>query len=263
MKTKGQFILFETLAEFAQFLEKPFKRTVSRIQNHHTFIPSYGDFDGSNHFALLASIKAAHLKRGFKDIGENLTTFPDGSVAVCRSFEDDPACAKGANTAAICIENVGDFDAGKDKMKAAHRDCIVQVNALLCRRFELKVNTDTILYHHWFDLDTGKRTGGTGNTKTCPGSNFFGGNGVGDCRENFLPLISDALAELVGTPGPVAAVKSPDGVLAVRNGPRASSDKVDELKNGAVVHVHDATGIWRRIDPVEPRWVSSKFLVAR
>jgi len=262
MKTKGQFILFETLAEFAEFLEKAFARKVTRIQNHHTLIPSYGDFTGSNHFQLLAGIKAAHLERGFKDIGENLTTFPDGTVAVCRSFEEDPACAKGANTGSICIENVGNFDTGKDKMKAAHRDCIVEVNALLCRRFELKVNTDTILYHHWFDLVTGKRTGGSGTTKSCPGTSFFGGNGVGDCKANFLPLVSASLAGLVGTPGPVASVSSPDGVLAVRSGPRASSDKLGELRNGAVVHIHDARGLWRRIDPVESRWVSSRFLVA-
>jgi hypothetical protein len=262
MKTKGQFTLFETLAEFAKFLEKPIGRTVTHVQNHHTLIPSYDDFDGSNHFKLLDGIKAAHLERGFKDIGENLTTFPDGTVAVCRPFEEDPACAKGANTGSICIENVGNFDKGRDRMKAAHRDCIVEVNALLCRRFKLKVSTDTILYHHWFDLVTGKRTGGSGNTKSCPGTNFFGGNGVGDCKASFLPLISASLAELVGAQGPVASVKSPDGVLTVRSGPRAASDKVGSLPNGAVVHIHDAKGIWRRIDPVEQKWVSSRFLVS-
>jgi len=183
-------------------------------------------------------------------------------VAVCRSFEEDPACARGANTGAVCIENLGNFDKGQDRMKAAHRDCIVEVNALLCRRFDLKVNTDTILYHHWFDLITGKRTGGTGTTKSCPGTAFFGGNGVGDCRENFLPLITASLGKRVGAQGPVASVRSPDGVLTVRSGPRASSDAVGELRNGAVVHIHDAKGIWRRIDPVESRWVSSRFLVA-
>src|SRR5206468_6569766 len=121
MKTKGQFTLFETLAEFAQFLEKPFGRAVTRIQNHHTLIPSYADFTGSNHFERLEAIKQAHLERGFNDIGENLTTFPDGTVAVCRSFEADPACAKGVNTGSVCIENLGNFDKGRDRMKAAHR----------------------------------------------------------------------------------------------------------------------------------------------
>ncbi|HEV7588651.1 MAG TPA: N-acetylmuramoyl-L-alanine amidase [Longimicrobium sp.] len=262
MKTKGQFTLFETVAEFAHFLETPFGRKVTRIQNHHTLIPSYGNFTGSNHFPLLEGIKAAHLERGFSDIGENLTTFPDGTVAVCRPFEVDPACAKGANTASVCIENVGNFDKGRDPMTAAQRACIVQVNALLCLRFKLAVNTDGILYHHWFDLKTGKRTDGTGTTKTCPGTNFFGGNTVADCKAGFLPLVSAALAALVGTPGPVASVSSADGVLAVRSEPRATAGKVGSLPNGTVVHIHEAKGIWRRIDPVESRWVSSRFLVA-
>ncbi|MFL5542226.1 MAG: N-acetylmuramoyl-L-alanine amidase [Longimicrobiaceae bacterium] len=262
MKTKGQFILFETLAELAHFLEKPIQRKVSKIQNHHTLIPSYEDFTGSNHFARLEAIKAAHLERGFSDIGENLTTFPDGTVAVCRSFELDPACAKGANTGSVCIENLGNFDKGRDVMTAAQRDCIVQVNALLCHRFKLAVNTESILYHHWFDLKTGKRTDGAGITKSCPGTNFFGGNTVADCKANFLPLVSAALAAIEAPPVPVASVASPDGVLAVRSGPRATAAKVGSLPNGTVVHIHEAKGIWRRLDPVEARWVSSRFLVA-
>jgi len=262
MKTKGQFILFETLAELVHFLEKPIARKVSRIQNHHTLIPSYADFTGSNHFQRLAAIKAAHLERGFSDIGENLTTFPDGTVAVCRSFELDPACAKGANTGSVCIENLGNFDKGRDTMTAAQRDCIVQVNALLCDRFKLKVNTTSILYHHWFDLETGKRTDGTGTTKSCPGTNFFGGNTVADCKAGFLPLVSAALAAIEASRMPAFSVKSPDGVLTVRSAPRVTSAKVGSLPNGAVVHIHEAKGIWRRIDPVEERWVSSRFLVA-
>jgi hypothetical protein len=261
MKTQGQFILFETPTEFAQFLEKPVQRKVSKVQNHHTLIPSYADFNGSNHFQLLEGIKAAHLKRGFTDIGENLTTFPDGSVAVCRSFEKDPACAKGTNTGSICIENLGNFDKGRDVMTAAQRECIVRVNAMLCHRFKLPVSTDSILYHHWFDLKTGARTNGTGTTKSCPGTNFFGGNTVGDCKANLLPPVSAVLATLETPALPAFAVQSPDGILVIRNGPRVKATPVGSLPNGAIVHIHEASGIWRRIDPVEPHWVSSKFLV--
>ena len=264
MKTKGQFILFEKLDEFAQFLEKPVQRKIVRIQNHHTFIPSYAEFSGSNHFARLQSMKEAHLKRGFADIGQNLTIFPDGTVAVCRSFAENPACAKGANTGAICIENLGNFDKGGDQMTAAQREAIVQVNAMLCRRFKLKVDTDAIVYHHWFDLKTGKRTNGTGNTKTCPGSAFFGGNSVEDCKKNFLPLVAAALAKLTGelVTVPIATVASPDGKLTIRGAPNAKAPELGSLTNGAIVHIHEAQGIWRRIDPVESRWVSSKFLAA-
>ncbi|HEU4561760.1 MAG TPA: hypothetical protein VFS20_28300 [Longimicrobium sp.] len=37
--------------------------------------------------------------------------------------------------------------------------------------------------------------------------------------------------------------------------------ELGKLANGAVVQIHEAKGIWRRVDPVQQRWVSSKFLV--
>jgi hypothetical protein len=82
------------------------------------------------------------------------------------------------------------------------------------------------------------------------------------CKANFLPLVSAALAAIEAPPVPTFHVSAPDGVLAVRIGPRATATKVASLPNGSVVHIHEASGIWRRIDPVEPRWVSSLFLVA-
>lgn len=262
MKTQGQFTLFETLDEFAQFIGKPVDRPITSVQNHHTDEPSYDNFNGKNHFSLLAGMKNFHVnERKFNDIAQNLTTFPDGTIAVCRPMDKTPAGIKGANTGAICIEHVGDFDKGRDAMTAAQRDCIVGMNALLSRRFKLKVNTNVFVYHHWFDLDTGKRTNGAGNTKSCPGTNFFGGNTVAACEAGFLPPIRAAIAALEGPVSiPIAVVSSPDGVLSIRRGPASSTDKLGELTNGAVVHIHEAKGIWRRIDPVEQKWVSSKFL---
>lgn len=73
---------------------------------------------------------------------------------------------------------------------------ILFLNALLCKKFNLAVNTDTIVYHHWYDLDIGKRTNGTGKVKTCPGTAFFGGNSVEDARKYFIPLINSAVASL-------------------------------------------------------------------
>jgi hypothetical protein len=182
MKTQGQFTLFDTLDELAKFLEKPVQRKITRTLVHHTLIPGYANFTGTNHFTLLKGMKAAHLARGFSDIGQNLTIFPDGKVAVCRSFENDPACTKGANSRSVCIENVGNFDKGEDVMTPAQRNAIIQVNALLCSRFKIPVDTENILYHHWFNLTTGVRNDGRGNNKSCPGTSFFGGNKVSDCK---------------------------------------------------------------------------------
>ncbi|HYJ80078.1 MAG TPA: N-acetylmuramoyl-L-alanine amidase [Longimicrobiaceae bacterium] len=274
MQTKGKFTLYETMDEFAQFLAKPLQRQIVRILDHHTLIPGYKQFTGTNHFGLLTGMDVAHKQRGFGGIAQNLTIFPDGTVAVCRSFEERPACTKGANTGSLCIENLGNFDKGKDEMTPAQRDAIVRVNALLCHRFKLSVDADHIVYHHWYDLNTGVRTNGTGVTKTCPGSNFFGGNKVADAKANFLPLVAAALAEIAAplptplpiplptpVPAPAARVAATGG-LTVRNEPRiTATNKLGTLPNGAIVHIHEEQGIWRRIDPAAQRWVSGTFLV--
>ena len=197
MKQDGQFILFETQKELHDWLlQKVIKRKIKLIQNHHTQSPAYTDFK-NDHFKRLKLMKEYHMKdNGWNDIAQNLTTFPDGSFAICRDLEADPVGIKGANAGAICIENLGNFDSGQDQMTSEHRDAIIFLNALLCKKFSLVVNTDTIVYHHWYDRDTGKRTNGDGNVKTCPGTAFFGGNSVQNALNNFIPLIQSALAKL-------------------------------------------------------------------
>jgi hypothetical protein len=197
MQQQGKFILL-TLNEFELWLEGvQLQRRIKLIQNHHTWLPDYGTFRKRNadkHFSLLRSMETAHLARGFSEIGQNFTTFPDGKIAICRDLEKIPAGIKGANLHGICIEHVGNFDIGKDTMAKAHRRTIVTVNALLCEKFDLDINSDSIVYHHWYDLNTGKRVKeGTGTTKTCPGTNFFGGNTVSACETNFLPEVREAL----------------------------------------------------------------------
>jgi hypothetical protein len=192
MKQDGQFLLF-TREEFRDWIFKnQFRRLIKMVQNHHTYSPDYNAFN-NNHFALLKSMKDYHVNQnGYADIAQNLTTFPDGLIAVCRDFEKAPAGIYGANTSALCIEHVGNFD--KDIITAEHKKTIVFLNAILCTRFGLQPSTNTIIYHHWYDLNTGKRTTG-GVTKTCPGKLFFGGNTIEACQQNFIPLV---IAEMKG-----------------------------------------------------------------
>jgi N-acetylmuramoyl-L-alanine amidase len=180
-----------SLQEFEAWLiaNKP-KRRIGSIQQHHTYKPGYKEFTGSNHVQLQNAMKDHHVKNnGWADIGQHFTSFPDGSIMTGRSLEKIPACIKGQNTGAICIEHVGGFDSGQDQMTEAHKQTIVGMTAILCRVFGLAINTDTVVYHHWFHLQTGKRVNGGQGTKTCPGTNFFGGNTVSDCENKFLPLV--------------------------------------------------------------------------
>lgn len=191
-QTQNQFILMNTTA-FAEWLEnQKISRKIKRIQNHHTWKPDYADFNGNNHFRLLEGMKRSHLKRGFSDIAQNITTFPDGTLAICRPLTKNPAGIKGANTGGICIEHVGNFDGEGDTMSKAHKNTIIDLNALLCIKFNLNPDTGSIVYHHWWDLNTGKRTDGGGATKSCPGTGFFGGNKVEDAQKHFIPLIKAA-----------------------------------------------------------------------
>lgn len=193
MKQKGKFLLLD-LTEFDNWL-KGLKTTrkIGLVQNHHTFIPDYALFNKkpNNHFPLLESMEQSHLERGFSQIAQNLTTFPDGLIAICRPMDEIPAGIKGANSNGICIEHLGNFDKGKDVMTDVHRNTIIRINALLCKKFKLVPSTNTVVYHHWYDLTTGLRVpeSANSNTKSCPGTNFFGGNTIKDCAANFIPLL--------------------------------------------------------------------------
>jgi hypothetical protein len=194
MKTHGKFVLFN-FSEFTSWLESlKVKREIRLIQNHHTFQPDYKAFAKlPDHFHWLFSMESFQMLNGFSEIAQQLTTFPDGMIGVGRSFDTIPAGIKGANQFGVCMEHLGNFDVGGDVMTEKQKELIVQLNAVLCRKFGLVPGSDTIIYHHWYDIVTGKRVpanaGNSGNVKTCPGTNFFGGNGVGDCEREFIPLV--------------------------------------------------------------------------
>lgn len=195
-KTEGQFILMNRIAFEGYIKGLDISRSIKRIQNHHTYIPGYKDFDGTNHFDKCRSMKRSHLKRGFSNIAQNLTTFNDGAIMICRPLKTIPAGIKGANTGGICIEHLGYFDKDKDVMTESHKKTIVWLNAILCEKFNLMPNDDSIVYHHWWNW-SGKRNNGAGGNKSCPGTNFFGGNKVEDARTHFIPLIQTELNKML------------------------------------------------------------------
>jgi hypothetical protein len=200
VKQQGKFILM-TINEFKQWISKQtVKRKIKLIQQHHTYSPDYNDWAKKpDHFYWCKEMEEYHTKERkppFNEIAQNITTFPDGMIAICRPLETVPAGIVGANKYGICIEHIGNFDTGKDSMNQAHRETIVKINALLCAKFALTPNTDSIVYHHWFDRHTGKRTNGTGNVKSCPGSAFFGTNTIESAVNNFIPLIEAELKKV-------------------------------------------------------------------
>lgn len=199
---QGTHILM-TIEEFREWLTNhQFKRQIHLIQQHHTWVPSYKRFNGSNHITLLQGMENYHIQQmHWKTIAQNITTFPDGMIAVSRDFNVAPEGSIGAiaNEGGIAIEHVGNFDLGGDNMTAEQKETIIEVNALLCLKFGLTPSIDTITYHHWWNYQTGERVLDNSKpyeVKPCPGTNFFGGNTTTAARENFYPLIVAKMQEL-------------------------------------------------------------------
>lgn len=202
MTMQGQHILM-TKEEFKDWLfNTQVTREIRLIQQHHTWIPSYKHFTGSNHFQMLMGMENHHKRTmGWKNIAQNITTFPDGKVAVSRPLNIIPEGTIGpkANSVGIAIEHVGNFDKGHDVMTKQQQETILFINALLCIKFGLTPSIDTITYHHWWHMKTKERVldaTASYNVKSCPGTGFFGGNSTASAKTYFYPLISDKIEEI-------------------------------------------------------------------
>lgn len=253
-----------TLEEFEGWLPaQQVTRTVLSVQQHHTFLPAYGHFTGSNHFTLQQNMKHHHVSaNGWADIGQHFTSFPDGTIVTGRPLESNPACIFGNNQHAICIEHLGNFDAGRDVMTQAHRQAILRMTAAICERFAIPVTADRVVYHHWYDLATGVRTNGSGTTKSCPGTAFFGGNTVDQAQRNFLPKVRALLdgGTVVEAALPAGGyVRVAADSLNVRRGPTPGATRLRAVTAGTVLRVYQEKDGWLRVSNAQDEWVSAKF----
>ncbi|WP_194775034.1 SH3 domain-containing protein [Pararhodonellum marinum] len=252
-----------SLEEFISWISvQRLARTILNVQQHHTWIPSYAHFDGKNHFDRQLAMKNHHVgMNGWADIGQHFTIFPDGSILTGRSMERVPACITGQNAFSICIENLGNFDTDGDTMTLEQRESIIQVTAALCKKFNLQVNTNCILYHHWFQLGTGVRNNGAGGNKSCPGTAFFGGNKVADCEEYFLPFVRKALGgNPLKTENPELSkhLIVTNDRLFIRQGPsgqEALAQDRDPALLGAILRVYGEKDGWYKISNSQSHWV--------
>jgi uncharacterized protein YraI len=267
METKSGFTKM-TSKEFETYISNlKIARTILFIQQHHTYIPSYIHFKGNKHFDLQKGMKNTHINiNGWADIGQHFTIFPDGSILTGRSIEKSPACITGNNANAICIENLGNFDDGADEMTEAQRNAIVIVTAALCKKFSFIPDSNNIVYHHWFNLSSGVRNNGSGNNKSCPGTNFFGGNKVEDCKTHFIPLIKQKLNTVINNDiSPLLVSKYVSVIsntLNIRTGAgtdySVSKDRTPALL-GSILRVYEEKSGWYRISSSAQHWVNSKY----
>jgi len=267
MQSQYNFIKL-TPVEFTKWLDQQtVARTILSIQQHHTWNPRYIHFTGNNHFERQLAMRNYHIGvNGWADIGQHFTIFPDGMILTGRSLERIPACIFGHNANSLCIEHLGNFDLDGDIMTAEQRDASILVTARLCSKFNLPVNPFSIVYHHWFNLANGTRNNGSGNNKSCPGTNFFGGNNVADCINNFLPLVQNELDT------PTQEGRNPSHLLKnvvvtanrlnIRRGPSARTliarDREAAIA-GAVLRVYEERDGWYKISNSQENWVAARF----
>lgn len=180
--------------EFKKHIESlKVTRKIKLIQLHHTYSPSYKDFDGQNHLTIQKNIRDYHvIINGWADIGQQFTIFPDGKICTGRDVNTAPAGIYGANSGGICVECLGNFDKGGDTMTDAQKNAIAAVCRVLLDKFNLNA-ADNVTYHAWWAND-GREIGDYvkgASVKSCPGTNFFGGNTLTAYRDNLQPLIEN------------------------------------------------------------------------
>ena len=171
--------------------EQNVTRNITRVQLHHTYQPDYAAWNGiPDALYWQNSMRNYHVNtNGWADIAQQFTICPNGEIVTGRSLNSAPAGITGANTGAVCIEILGNFDRGGDAMTDAQKDAVVTAAAELLKRFGL--GTDDVTYHAWWSA------GGTAlgdyipgrSGKTCPGTAFFGGNTRAAYEANLKPLI--------------------------------------------------------------------------
>lgn len=148
-----------TVSEIIQKLKKYNKK---EFHIHHTWSPDLSDFHNWNHYNLQEAMRNYHIyERGFPDIAQHVTQFPDGKFLIGRDFENAPASSKGYRPDGsawnqdyvFMIENVGNFD------KEPIPDIVWKNNVQIAAYFV--ANGGTVRFHNQMDP-----------SKSCPGTKF-------------------------------------------------------------------------------------------
>lgn len=207
MISKGNFLLMEP-SEFKGWLDKQkITRNIKKLQVHHTASPNYSTRQMVNGVArqdvwkCLEGMRTFHLSQGWSGTGQNITVLEDGRIAISmdRDLNKTPAGIKGANTGALCVEIIGNFDTNGDVMTEAQRQAVLHLYACLVLKLGLPVDTTHIVYHAWY-TSSGEWLGDYvrgESSKTCPGTNFFGaGNSKAAAEKSFITAIKEEVERI-------------------------------------------------------------------
>ena len=287
MKTQGGFTLLENEKDVKNWLAKQkVSRTITRLQVHHMDAPSYSTWEKTDkkvfsepHFGRTKSLdsygkstwgSAASDGHGHH-IAQHFNVFPDGKITTGRNLNSTPIGIRGWNDHAICIEIYGCFDKGHDKMTVAQKKAVIYLYGLLCKRFDISVNTTHIRPHCWFTYSgtyLGKYNASR-SAKTCPGTAFWG---YGCSPDGFAHFIKDVKNYVEGKKEEPKEEKPKEfkeyiarcttNNLNCRKGPGVKYDVVDTIDKGVAITIIEEKevdgGTWCK--GKAGYWVNKKYL---
>lgn len=183
-------------SEFQGWLDSQnITRPITKLQVHHTWLPNYTTRINQDHFKCLEGMRNSHInKNGWSATGQNITVFEDGKIAISldRNLNKIPAGIGGANTGALCVEIIGNFNISGDTMTTAQKQAVAHLYACLAIKLNIPIDTSHIVYHAWYTAE-GKWLGDYvqgRSKKTCPGTLFWGdGNTKVAANKGFIPAV--------------------------------------------------------------------------
>ncbi|MEM1043124.1 MAG: caspase family protein [Bacteroidota bacterium] len=150
-----------TVSDFAALLDDfPFTRQINTVHMHHTWRPNHAQDRGHASVEAMWRFHTQHL--GWSDIAQHVTIDKHGTIWTGRSWNAVPASARGHNGNTVAgpfmFEMTGDFDVGRDAFEGPQREAVLEVIALVQRRFGLP--PEALRFHNEMAA------------KTCPGTSI-------------------------------------------------------------------------------------------
>ena len=154
----GKFSVITTKELIAYMDAYKWRRKPSEMHTHHTWRPEHSTFKGKNHLQLMQGMERSQKARGFTEIGQHLTLFPDGSWGLCRDFNLDPASITGRNQLGFATEIIGNFDIGHDMLTGDQLESLLVMYSYMIHRFMRSNVKKAVVFHNQYA------------PKTCPGT---------------------------------------------------------------------------------------------
>jgi len=115
-----------TIEELIKMLDK---YNHKELHIHHTYIPNHSHFNGSNGIQLQINMRNYHVNvNKWSDIAQHISLLPSGEIVTGRDFGSDPASIRGYNAGAFCVEMIGNFDIGKDRLEGKQKDSMLRLS---------------------------------------------------------------------------------------------------------------------------------------